>query len=67
MRAVRFASQLGFTINADTFEGIKNCKQRLKIISKERISSELDKIILSKNPLLVLNYCLIQDYSKYFS
>ncbi len=66
MRAVRFASQLGFTINADTFEGIKNCKQRLKIISKERISSELDKIILSKKPStgfeLLFNSGLLQIF-----
>ena len=50
MRAIRFASQLDFKIDQITFEGIKNTKERLRIISKERISSEFDKIILSNKP-----------------
>lgn len=50
LRAVRFAAQLGFDIDADTFEGIRNMKDRLKIISAERISDELNKIILSNPP-----------------
>ncbi len=50
MRAVRFASQLGFTIEEKTFEAICEQKERIKIISQERISEELNKIILSPKP-----------------
>lgn len=50
MRAVRFASQLNFDIEPITFEGIIKNAERIKIVSKERISDELNKIILSKNP-----------------
>lgn len=50
LRAVRFASQLNFTIEEDTYRGIQQQAHRLSIISCERISSELDKIILSEKP-----------------
>lgn len=50
MRAIRFASQLGFDIEPDTYEAISANKERLEIISKERISEELNKIILSAKP-----------------
>lgn len=50
MRAVRFASQLGFKIEKDSLEAIKAESHRLKIISTERISTELNKIILSPKP-----------------
>jgi putative nucleotidyltransferase with HDIG domain len=50
MRAIRFASQLHFDIDPDTFDGIVRNAERLKIISHERISDELNKIILSKTP-----------------
>lgn len=50
MRAIRFASQLNFDIDADTFEAIGNQKERLKIVSQERITDELNKIIVSKVP-----------------
>ena len=50
MRAIRFATQLGFTINAETFQGIKESAERIRIISKERITDELNKIILSAKP-----------------
>jgi poly(A) polymerase len=50
MRAVRFASQLGFFIDPDTFDAIVRNRQRLDIISKERIVDELNKIILSPKP-----------------
>ncbi|MDN4165265.1 HD domain-containing protein [Cytophagales bacterium LB-30] len=50
MRAVRFASQLGFDIEPDTFEAIKRNAERLKIISQERTTEELNKIILSQTP-----------------
>lgn len=50
MRAVRFASQLGFFIHPETFEAIERNKERISIISKERIVDELNKIILSPKP-----------------
>ncbi len=50
MRAIRFASQLGFDIAPDTFDAIIDNKERIKIVSQERITDELNKIILSKVP-----------------
>ncbi|MDR2138564.1 MAG: CCA tRNA nucleotidyltransferase [Tannerella sp.] len=50
MRAVRFASQLGFFIDPDTFDAIIRNRQRIEIISGERIADELNKIILSPKP-----------------
>lgn len=50
MRAIRFATQLGFTIEEKTLEAISLNKKRIHIISKERIGEELNKIILSSKP-----------------
>ena len=50
MRAVRFASQLDFHIAEDTFDAIARNVQRLKIVSAERITTELNKILLSPRP-----------------
>ncbi|TMI63519.1 MAG: HD domain-containing protein [Bacteroidetes bacterium] len=50
MRAIRFASQLGFTIEEKTWQGIKDNVERIKIITQERITDELNKIVLSKKP-----------------
>ncbi len=50
MRAVRFASQLGFTIFPETWLGIIENAERIHIISKERIADELNKIVLSEKP-----------------
>lgn len=50
MRAVRFASQLNFDIEPDTFDGLVKMAERIDIISKERINDELNKIILSAVP-----------------
>jgi len=50
MRAIRFASQLGFLIEETTWQGIKDGTSRIKIISQERITDELNKIILSPKP-----------------
>lgn len=50
MRAIRFATQLGFTIEEKTLEAISLNKNRIHIISKERIGEELNKIILSAKP-----------------
>lgn len=50
LRAIRFASQLAFDIEPETFEGIIKNKDRISIVSQERITDELNKIILSKTP-----------------
>ena len=50
MRAIRFASQLNFDIEPDTFDAIIAMKDRIGIVSAERISDELNKIILSPTP-----------------
>jgi len=50
MRAIRFASQLSFTIEEKTWQAIKNDVQRIKIISQERITDELNKIVASPKP-----------------
>jgi len=55
MRAIRFATQLGYKIDNETFEGVKRNSHRLEIISKERITEELNKIILSDKPSLGFN------------
>ena len=50
MRAIRFATQLNFDIEPDTYQGILQMKDRLSIVSQERITDELNKMILSKVP-----------------
>lgn len=50
MRGIRFATQLGFTIEQETFESIRRNKDRIDIISKERIIDEINKIMLSQVP-----------------
>jgi poly(A) polymerase len=50
IRAIRFAAQLNFRIEENTLEGIKQSAHRLKIISRERITDELNKILLSAKP-----------------
>lgn len=50
MRAIRFATQLGFSIEEKTWQGIKDNAGRIKIITQERITDELNKIILSPKP-----------------
>ncbi len=50
MRAIRFAAQLGFRIYPETLEAISHNAERIRIISQERITDELNKIIMSKKP-----------------
>ncbi|HPH81446.1 MAG TPA: HD domain-containing protein [Flavobacteriales bacterium] len=50
MRAIRFASQLGFEIEKDSLASISRNKDRIRIVSKERIAEELNKIVLSPVP-----------------
>ena len=50
MRAVRFAAQLGFDIEPETFDAIRRNRERIRIVSRERIAAELNKIVLSPVP-----------------
>lgn len=50
MRAIRFAAQLKFDIDSDTFQSIQKNKDRIEIVSPERIEVELNKIVLSETP-----------------
>jgi len=50
MRAIRFATQLGFFLNDETFDAIVRNKERIHIITKERIADELNKIMMSRRP-----------------
>ena len=50
MRAIRFATQLGFNVDAETFDAIARNKERIGIITRERIAEELNKIMLSRRP-----------------
>jgi putative nucleotidyltransferase with HDIG domain len=50
MRAVRFATQLGFTIEGETYRALSKYKSRIHIVSKERIITELNKIVAAPKP-----------------
>ena len=50
MRAIRFATQLGFNLDGETFDAIARNKERIGIITKERIAEELNKIMMSRRP-----------------
>ena len=56
MRGIRFASQLSFQIEAETLAAIAKQKERISIVSKERITDELNKIILSPVPSVGFKY-----------
>ncbi|NNK09726.1 MAG: HD domain-containing protein [Flavobacteriaceae bacterium] len=65
MRAIRFASQLGFTIEARSLKAIKENKSRIEIISKERIVEELHKILMSEKPSVGFGLLLKTGLLKY--
>lgn len=50
MRAIRFATQLGFNLTGECFDAIVRNKERISIITRERIADELNKIMLSRRP-----------------
>ena len=55
MRAIRFATQLRFNILEDVFEAIIRNKERIKIVSQERITDELNKIMAAAKPSIGLD------------
>lgn len=60
LRCIRFASQLQFSIEPSTFDAITRNKERIKIISQERITEELNKMLLTKYPstaFILLDRC----------
>jgi poly(A) polymerase len=59
MRAIRFATQLNFTIETGSLEAISKNRNRMEIVSKERIADELNKIILS--PVPSVGFKLLSD------
>ena len=59
LRAIRFANQLHFVIDPDTFDAIKRNAHRLEIVSAERIHTELNKILLCDRPSVGFN--LLRD------
>ncbi len=66
MRAVRFASQLNFDINPDTFQSIVANQERLKIVSMERVIEEVNKIILSPVPSYGFKLLFVSGLLKQF-
>ena len=50
LRAIRFAAQLGFTLDTDTFNAIKEKASTIQFVSRERIRDELTKIVMSDRP-----------------
>jgi len=65
LRAIRFACQLDFKIDENTLNGIINSSERIKIISVERISDEINKILLCEKPsigFLLLEKCGLLQY-----
>ncbi|MCO5233692.1 MAG: CCA tRNA nucleotidyltransferase [Chitinophagales bacterium] len=66
MRAIRFASQLGFEIESNTLKAIAPLSKRLQIISQERITDELNKIILSPQPSIGFNLLFETQLLQYF-
>jgi len=56
MRCIRFATQLNFQIEGETFEALERMVDRIKIVSGERIKDELNKIILAPHPSIGFEY-----------
>jgi len=66
MRAIRFATQLGFSIDEGTWYAIKKMAPRIEIISKERIAEELQKIVLSPKPSIGFSHLFKTGLLKHF-
>ena len=60
LRGIRFATRLGFHIHEETFEAIRKTRDRISIISQERITDELNKVVLADRPgrgFILLDKC----------
>ncbi len=66
MRAIRFATQLNFEMEAKTYKALHSEKDRITIISQERITDELNKIILSKVPSIGFKHLFDTGLLNYF-
>ncbi len=66
MRAIRFATQLNFTIEDKTYDALHTEKDRITIISQERITDELNKIILSEVPSIGFKHLFDTGLLHYF-
>ena len=66
MRAIRFAAQLNFHIEEDTYNALSSEKERITIISQERITDELNKIILSQLPSIGFKHLFDTGLLNYF-
>ena len=55
LRVIRFATRYGWEIEKNTYESMKRNVQRLKIITKERIQAEFNKILMSENAVMGIN------------
>ncbi len=66
MRAIRFAAQLDFSIDNDSFEAIRRNAKRIRIVSIERVMDEFNKIMLSANPgkglKLLKKACILGEF-----
>ena len=56
LRAIRFATQLGFRIDEETFEAIVRNANRMEIVSFERVADEMNKIVASPKPSRITSY-----------
>jgi len=65
MRAIRFSSQLNFTIEEESLKAITKNSERIKIITNERIVDELNKILLSEKPSIGLKLLFQTDLLPY--
>lgn len=66
MRGIRFASQLGFVLHPESLAAIQRNNHRIKIITQERITDELNKIILSNKPSVGFDLLYKTGLLKYF-
>jgi len=65
LRAVRFISTLGFSLDKETSKSIKILAEKLKIISKERVADELSKLLLGAYPALALHSLIQMELSQF--
>ncbi len=56
LRCIRFATQLNFQIEDETFEALERMADRIKIVSAERVGVELNKIMMARHPSIGLEY-----------